>query len=107
MGESTGAVHLIRYIIGFVAFNPGPERTPRFAASRFTCGARVWFRKGGIWLRERWCMRMAFSPWAGTEPLWSYWKYNSKAERRCRRRFSPTAIGSRRETDLAYKWICH
>jgi len=34
---------------------------------------------------ERWYTRRAFSPWAETEPRWSYSKFNSKAERRCRR----------------------
>ena len=37
-------------------------------------------------------MSVVSSPLAETAPLSNYWKYNLKAVKKCRRKFSPTAI---------------
>ena len=74
-----------------MVFNPGPERILRSAANRFTFGARAWFRNAGTFRPERSYKSKVFSPLAEMAPLSNYWKYNSKAVKRCRRKFSPTA----------------
>ena len=40
---------------------------------------------------------------AETAPLSNYWKYNLKAVKKCRRKFSPTAIILHRPTDLEHE----
>jgi hypothetical protein len=42
--------------------------------------------------QERWFMKEAFSLLQAMAQPSNYWKFNSKGERECRPRFSPTGI---------------
>ena len=72
-----------RFIISFAAFSHGPERRHRSGGNRFTCGARVWFRNAGTCRRSAGTRARRFRPSAETARLSNYWKYNSKAVRKC------------------------